>query len=179
MTKRRAGKIILLVAGLVILTGLLLPQRTVIPVSGATSRDWNAKTFWFEPWGRSGVHKGIDIFARKGTPVIAATNGLVVFRGEIPMGGKVVAVLGPKWRLHYYAHLDSFDGTAGVLVAKGEVVGVVGDTGNAAGTPPHLHYSVFTILPYPWRWDGATQGWKKMFILDPGRVLGASRGSGA
>lgn len=82
----------------------VLPEWPRIPVEGASARDWNPRTFWFEPWGRSGVHKGIDIFARSGTPVRSASYGLVLYRGEIALGGKVVLVLAPKWRLHYYAH---------------------------------------------------------------------------
>lgn len=156
---------------LVVLVGFLVPERALIPVQGASVRDWNPRSYWYEPWGASGVHKGIDIFARKGTPILAATGGIVVFRGEIAMGGKVLAVLGPKWRLHYYAHLDSATARQGSLVWRGEVIGAVGDSGNAVGKPPHLHYAVLTLLPYPWRWDTTTQGWKKMVYLDPGKLL--------
>jgi len=150
---------------------LLLPQQAVIPVKGATTGDWNPKAFWFEPWGKSGVHKGIDIFARKGTPLVAATGGLVVFKGEIALGGRVIAILGPKWRIHYYAHLDRSDVRFADWVATGQAIGAVGDSGNARGKPPHLHYSVLTLIPYPWRWDGTTQGWKKMLYLDPGDMF--------
>lgn len=87
-------------------TVMLLPEFAVMPVLNATSRDWNAASFWYEPWGRSGVHKGIDIFAHRGTAVVAPTYGIVVFRGDLRMGGRVAVVLGPKWRLHYFAHLD-------------------------------------------------------------------------
>ncbi|AWQ85141.1 hypothetical protein CSC33_4941 [Pseudomonas aeruginosa] len=59
----------------------VLPEWPRIPVEGASARDWNPRTFWFEPWGRSGVHKGIDIFARSGTPVRSASYGLVLYRG--------------------------------------------------------------------------------------------------
>jgi murein DD-endopeptidase MepM/ murein hydrolase activator NlpD len=118
------------------------------------------------------VHKGIDIFAAMGTPVIAPTYGLVLFRGDIRLGGRVVFMLGPKLRLHYFAHLDSYDVYPGYLVSKGRKLGAVGDTGNAQGKPPHLHYSVLTLLPYPWLADGSTQGWKKMIYLDPFEVLG-------
>ena len=89
--------------------GLLLPARGVIPVQNARVKDWNANSFWFAPWGKSGVHKGIDIFAKRGTPVIASTNGLVIYTGNIDMGGNVVTVLGPKWRIYYYAHLDKIN----------------------------------------------------------------------
>lgn len=150
---------------------LLLPQQIVIPVKGARVGDWNPKAFWFEPWGKSGVHKGIDIFARKGTPLVAATGGLVVFKGEIALGGRVIAILGPKWRIHYYAHLDEANVKFADWVATGQAIGAVGDSGNARGKPPHLHYSVLTLVPYPWRWDGSTQGWKKMLYLDPGLML--------
>jgi murein DD-endopeptidase MepM/ murein hydrolase activator NlpD len=53
--------------------GFLVPEgQCKIPVVGAPSKDWNYKAFWYYPWGRSGVHKGIDIFAKEGTPVFAA-----------------------------------------------------------------------------------------------------------
>lgn len=150
---------------------LALPQSTVIPVEGATTNDWNHKTFWYEPWGSSGTHKGIDIFGVKGTPLVAATGGVVIFSGELSKGGTVVAVLGPKWRVHYYAHMDSAKTFFGDWVSQGEVIGALGDSGNAAGKAPHLHYSILTLVPYPWRWDASTQGWKKMFYLDPGKIL--------
>ncbi len=85
---------------ILLIVGLLIPEKLVIPVQGATSKDWNHNTFWYEPWGRSGVHKGIDIFGAKNTPVVAATSGIVIFSGELNRGGKVVAVLGAKWRVH-------------------------------------------------------------------------------
>ncbi|MCM5682671.1 M23 family metallopeptidase [Schlegelella sp. S2-27] len=150
---------------------MLVPENPVIPVEGASARDWNPKSFWYEPWGASGVHKGIDIFAQQGQKVIAATAGLVIYRGEWGQGGKVVAVLGPKWRIHYYAHLSSYGAAPPVLVGSGSQVGTVGVSGNAAGKPPHLHYAVFSLVPLPWRYSTETQGWRKMFYLDPGVML--------
>lgn len=150
-----------------VLVGLLLPQPLTIPVSGATEKDYNPNSFWYYPWGKSVTHKGVDIFAKKGTPVVAATSGLVVRCGNIAMGGNIVLVLGPKWRLHYYAHLQDITTSSFSWVSRGEAIGTVGDTGNAAGKPPHLHYAIVTALPYPWRWDGDRQGWKKMFYLNP------------
>lgn len=150
--------------------GLLIPEEASIPVQGASPRDWNPKSFWYEPWGVSGVHKGIDIFAPQGKPVLAATPGLVVYRGELGQGGQVVAVLGPKWRIHYYAHLSSFADSPR-WVQSGEPVGAVGTSGNAAGKPPHLHYTIYSLIPLPWRFSTGTQGWRKMFYLDPGAVL--------
>ncbi len=155
----------------IFLLWLMAPESPAIPVQGATASSWNKDTFWYAPWGRSGVHKGIDIFASIGTPVIAPTYGLVLFRGEISMGGKVVAVLGPKWRIHYFAHLSDIDVYPGMPVRSGTLLGRVGDTGNARGKPPHLHYSIVTAIPYPWLIDDSEQGWKKMFYLDPGKIL--------
>jgi len=151
---------------------MLLPEWPRMPVLGATSEDWNAKSFWYEPWGTSGVHKGVDIFAKRGTPVVSPTYGLVVFRGEIAKGGRVIAVLGPKLRIHYFAHLESMAVYPGFPVWSGRALGTVGDTGNAMGKPAHLHYTVLTLLPYPWRADNTTQGWRKIFYLDPMRTLG-------
>ncbi|VXC87573.1 Membrane protein [Pseudomonas sp. 8Z] len=154
-----------------LLTWGVLPEWPRIPVEGASARDWNPQTFWFEPWGRSGVHKGIDIFAKIGTPVRSTSYGVVLFRGEIQQGGKVVLVLGPKWRLHYYAHLHSIDVYPGQPLLTGSQLGTVGDTGNARGKPAHLHYSIVSVLPLPWHADDSTQGWKKMFYLDPNAIL--------
>jgi peptidoglycan LD-endopeptidase LytH len=158
-------------ATLLLLAVFVAPEWPAIPVAGATSADWNPKSFWYEPWGRSGVHKGIDIFAPKGTVVRAPTYGIVLFRGTIPVGGRVVVLLAPKLRLHYFAHLNSIDVPAGRPVLGGHLLGHVGDTGNAQGKPPHLHYAVVSLVPYFWRIDAATQGWKKMFYLDPGAWL--------
>jgi len=163
--------IIFLVMGLVFMLGFILPDMLVIPVASARPSDWNKDTFWYEPWGKSRTHKGIDIFAKQGTPVLAATGGIVVFNSEMGIGGNVVAVLGPKWRIHYYAHLKQSDTHWGSLISRGEPLGKVGNSGNASHKPPHLHYSILTPILYPWRWDGATQGWMKMFFLNPAEQL--------
>ena len=156
----------LLAVVVIMMAGLVLPEARGIPVQGADRGDWHPDTFWYFPWGRSGVHKGVDIFASKGTPVLASSGGLVLFRGEFSRGGKVVLTLGPKWRLHYYAHLDQL-ADSGHWLWAGEAVGTVGDSGNAAGKPAHLHYSLVSLLPVVWKADGEPQGWKKMFYLDP------------
>ena len=158
---------LLKVIAVILALGLAIPQRGVIPVQHATAKDWNANSFWFAPWGKSGVHRGIDIFAKRGTPVIASTNGLVIYTGNIDMGGNVVAVLGSKWRIYYYAHLDSINAKTLSWASRGETIGAVGNTGNAAGKPPHLHYSVLSLVPYPWRITTQTQGYKKMFFMNP------------
>lgn len=167
-------KLITAIFGSVVLFGFLLPEERYIPVVGADVNDWNQDTFWYEPWGTSGVHKGIDIFADRGAKVVASTNLLLLYRGELSKGGKVIVALGPKWRVHYFAHLHTIDSNAGVLLTPTEVIGEVGDTGNAQGKQPHLHYAIVSIIPYPWLIDGASQGYKKAFYLDPGKYLKAA-----
>lgn len=159
------------IALLLFLVILFLPEPMKIPVQGATPTDWNAKSFWYEPWGASGVHKGIDIFGKKSTPILSSSYGLVVFTGDLKLGGNVVLVLGPKWRLHYYAHLQDIDVFMGQPLSAGKPIGTLGDSGNAKGKPAHLHYSVVTLVPYVWRVDRSAQGWKKMFFLDPARLF--------
>jgi peptidoglycan LD-endopeptidase LytH len=159
------------IALLLFLVILFLPESATIPVQGAKATDWNAKSFWYEPWGASGVHKGIDIFGKKSTPILSSSYGLVVFAGDLKLGGNVVLVLGPKWRLHYYAHLQDINVFIGQPLSAGKPIGTLGDSGNAKGKPAHLHYSVVTLMPYIWRIDQATQGWKKMFFLDPAELL--------
>jgi murein DD-endopeptidase MepM/ murein hydrolase activator NlpD len=163
----RKRTVILLVLVALLAVGLLLPQHALMPVQGADSNSYHPDSFWYYPWGRSVTHKGVDIFAREGTPVLAGTSGIVLYRGHFSKGGNVVFVLGPKWRVHYYAHLRSITASLFTWVERGEAMGTVGTTGNAAGKPAHLHYSILTPIPYLWRMDSDRQGWKKAFYLDP------------
>ena len=172
--KHRKKLIISVTLLAILLVGYLVPEKLVIPVEGASQSDWNAESFWYEPWGKSGVHKGIDIFSAKGTRLNSSSQGLVLFTGNLALGGKVVLVLGPKWKLHYYAHLDSVSVGSFSFVKTGEQIGSIGDSGNAKGKPPHLHYSIVSVVPRVWRVDSATQGWKKMFFLDPGKEISHS-----
>lgn len=152
---------------LVLVTGFLIPQNLKMPVSGATKSDYHPESFWYYPWGKSITHKGVDIFARKGTAIRSSTSGLVLYSGKIPVGGNIVLVLGPKWRMHYYAHLNEIKLRPLTFISKKTTIGTVGDTGNAIGKPPHLHYSILTPIPYVWRVDSDRQGWMKMFYLNP------------
>ena len=151
----------------ILVAGYLLPQDLLMPVQGAAKQDYHPESFWYYPWGSSVTHKGVDIFADKGTPVLSATAGIVLYTGALKKGGNVAFVLGPKWRIHYYAHMAELRSSAFDWAGRGEAIGTVGDTGNASGKAPHLHYSIYTPIPYPWRIDSDRQGWKKMFILNP------------
>jgi hypothetical protein len=90
-------------------------------------------------------HEGIDIFAPEGTPIHAVAGGTVVQGFTNGLGGNVVRIQGDDGRFYYYAHLT--DGSTNHLrvgqhVSAGEVIGGVGHTGDAAGTPNHLHFQV-------------------------------------
>ena len=111
------------------------------------------------PWGAARgdgrSHEGQDIFAPKGTPILSATSGYVVKIGDDNLGGHTVSVVGDGGRKYYYAHLDSYARNleVGDYVTRQTVLGYVGSTGNADGTPPHLHFGVYTtngaINPLP------------------------------
>ena len=151
----------------IVSVGMLIPQNLQMPVVGADDKSYNHETFWYEGWGTSIVHKGIDVFARRGTRVNSATIGIVLLTAEYGKGGKFVVVLGPKWRLHYYAHLDEIKTKRFALVNQNTEIGTVGNTGNAITTPAHLHYGIGTLIPYPWRMDDAPLGYQKAFYLNP------------
>lgn len=159
---------------IILVIGFLLPQSFRMPVKGATRKSFSQDSFWFYPWGESVTHKGVDIFAKRGTSIYSSTYGIVLYQGQIRMGGNIVLIFGPKWRLHYYAHLDSIKTSILTPVNCGSVIGTVGASGNAVGKPPHLHYTIKTIVPYPWRIDKTVQGWRKMYYLNPVTYLNES-----
>ena len=102
---------------------------------------------WHAPRPNGRTHQGVDIFARRGTPVLSVSEGIVTRIGESGLGGKVVFVTGRGGRAYYYAHLDGFapDLEVGGFVHQNTVLGYVGNTGNARTTPPHLHFGVYTM----------------------------------
>lgn len=164
---RKIGASLVISTFIVLATGFFLPEDLTVPVKSASKADWNPKSFGYFPWGKSGVHKGIDIFAKEGVPVVAACSGVVVSATENPDGGKVISILGPKWRVHYYAHLNSVRVKAGDLVLQSTEIGTVGTTGNAVGKAPHLHYSIITQVPYFWLYKNDRFGIDRMFYLNP------------
>jgi murein DD-endopeptidase MepM/ murein hydrolase activator NlpD len=101
---------------------------------------------WHAPRGTDRLHEGQDIFASKGTPIYSATRGYVYKIGENNLGGQTISVIGAGGRIYYYAHLDSYAPhlAVGDSVTTQTVLGFVGTTGNAQGTPPHLHFGVYT-----------------------------------
>jgi murein DD-endopeptidase MepM/ murein hydrolase activator NlpD len=102
---------------------------------------------WHAPRGEGRLHEGQDIFAPKGTPILSATKGYVFKIGENNLGGQTVSVIGSGGRIYYYAHLDRYAPglEVGKPVSPRTVLGYVGTTGNAQGTPPHLHFGIYTL----------------------------------
>jgi murein DD-endopeptidase MepM/ murein hydrolase activator NlpD len=117
-----------------------------MPVSGASIKDYDQNAFGAPRVGHK--HKGVDIFAPKGRPVVSATNGIVLFTGVKKLGGNAVVVLGLDCRFYYYAHLDKIETTKYSLVSTNEEIGTVGNTGNAIHTPSHLHFSIWSANPF-------------------------------
>jgi murein DD-endopeptidase MepM/ murein hydrolase activator NlpD len=89
-------------------------------------------------------HQGVDIFAPRGTPVTAAVAGVITNTGVTALGGKVVWLYDDHRRQAlYYAHLDRQLVAPGARVGVGDTLGLVGNTGNARTTPPHLHFGIY------------------------------------
>jgi len=100
-------------------------------------------------------HEGIDIKAPRGTPVVASDNGFITQTGTNNLGGKIVFLSpnGSPYSL-YYAHLDSQLVSVGQRVVRGDTLGLVGNTGNAITTTPHLHFGIYArgsgaVDPFP------------------------------
>jgi murein DD-endopeptidase MepM/ murein hydrolase activator NlpD len=117
--------------------------------SGSFINDWG--------FGRSGgrTHKGTDVFAKKGTKILATDSGRVSLRNN-SLGGVTVWLTGDAGISYYFAHLDGYASglSTGQRVSKGQVIGYVGNTGNARGTSPHLHIQMHPgggspVNPFP------------------------------
>lgn len=101
------------------------------------------------------AHQGTDIMAPFGTPLLAAERGIITKMGSDVLGGTKIWVKGASGT-YYYAHLGRLaDGMAnGLVVEGGSVIGYVGDSGNARGGAPHLHFEIHpdggaAVNPYP------------------------------
>jgi murein DD-endopeptidase MepM/ murein hydrolase activator NlpD len=117
------------------------------PVAGVDGRAiWSA--FGAERDGGRRAHRGVDIFAARGTAALAATDGWVTRVETTQRGGNVVWMqpLFGNMRV-YYAHLDEQWVEPGDFVVAGQPLGAVGNTGNARTTPPHLHFGVYVRQP--------------------------------
>ena len=128
---------------------------------------------WGAARGGDRSHEGVDIFAPRGTPVLSTTRGVVSSVREAGLGGKQVWVTGPAMERHYYAHLDGWAAglAEGQVVWAGDTLGYVGDSGNARGTPTHLHYGIYGN-------EGALDPLPRLRALVPPPALSQERPSG-
>ncbi len=131
------------------------------PVQGKTSR--HIASVWGDPRDAGArLHEGVDIFATRGTPALAAAPGVVTRVSDTPRGGKVVWLAdAARQQSLYYAHLDSQLVVAGQHVQTGDTLGLIGNTGNAITTNPHLHFGIYragrgATNPYPYLHDTTT-----------------------
>jgi murein DD-endopeptidase MepM/ murein hydrolase activator NlpD len=127
-------------------------QGRVFPIAGST----NFRDDWLAARAGGRLHEGIDLFARRGTPAVAIADGTLFRVGWNRLGGWRLWLRDNAGTEYYYAHLDAFATAAreGARVAAGTVIGYVGDSGDAKGTSPHVHFEIHPggggpVRPYP------------------------------
>ncbi len=135
----------------VTLSGLAVPVAGIRP-------EWLTDTFSASRAGGARVHNAIDIMAPRGTPVVAAADGIVErLHFSQGGGGITIYVRSPDraWT-YYYAHLDAYAPglREGQQVRRGDPIGLVGSTGNAAAAGPHLHFAINRMGPADRWWQG-------------------------
>ena len=146
------------------MTVSILPDAALEwPVPGTDQRQiWSY--FGAPRAGGARVHHGIDIFAPRGTPLVAVSSAEVMRVGERQLGGNIVTLSDEKRGLRiYYAHLDEQLVEEGRRVETGNVIGTVGNTGNALFTPPHLHIGIYQA-----HWRRPVDPW--YFFVAPDRT---------
>lgn len=119
----------------------------VCPIQGPTGF---ADT-WGEPRSGGRKHEGVDMISPRGTTIVAVVDGVATPQ-QNELGGTTIWFTGADGNKYYYAHLDSYANLGNVV--KGEVIGYVGDTGNAKFSTPHLHFEIHplggpAVDPYP------------------------------
>jgi murein DD-endopeptidase MepM/ murein hydrolase activator NlpD len=102
-------------------------------------------------------HHGDDIFGQLGQPLLAVADGTIFSVGWNKIGGNRLWLLDEQGNQFYYAHLSAFStaATNGARVKAGQVVGFMGNTGDAEGTPVHLHFEVHPVSLLYLGYDGA------------------------
>jgi murein DD-endopeptidase MepM/ murein hydrolase activator NlpD len=132
-----------------------------------------------------GWHHGEDIFAAEGTPILAVADGTIFSVGFIPVGGYRLWLRDEEGNQFYYAHLSAYSPLAvdGNEVEAGDVIGFVGDTGDAEGGAPHLHFEIHPAAMIGLGYDGVVApypflvGWQRAedAFFSAGRVYVPSR----
>ena len=141
-----------------------IQQRQQAPGAVRTGGQWDhlvpGGQGRIERGGTHGGHPAIDIFAKSGTPILAPADG-VSTPGTYPLGGNATTLRDDQGRWHYFAH--ALQPMFGGRVREGQVIGYVGNSGNARTTQSHLHYALASDASFFDRWNGSGD-------LDPGAV---------
>jgi murein DD-endopeptidase MepM/ murein hydrolase activator NlpD len=133
------------------------PRPLIVPVAGV---DRSAMRDMFNEVRGNKRHEAIDILAPRGTPVIAADDGVVKKLFTSVPGGLTVYEFDPDQRFcYYYAHLDAYAPALheGQPLHRGEILGYVGTTGNAPKDTPHLHFALIRL-------DADKRWWKGTYV---------------
>jgi peptidoglycan LD-endopeptidase LytH len=150
-------------------------RMLMVPVAGI--RPDQIHDSFLEPRSGGRVHHAVDILAPRGTPVLAADDGRVLRMRRNTLGGITIYAVDPDDRyVYYYAHLERYAHALaeGAVVAKGQVIGYVGTTGDAPANVPHLHFQLMRRPNAARWWDGEPVDPTPYFSL-PGRS-GGERG---
>jgi Transglycosylase-like domain/Peptidase family M23 len=139
------------------------------------------------PRATTSWHHGDDIFAPAGAPILAVAAGTLFSVGWNDIGGRRLWLRDRQGNEFYYAHLSGFSPIAveGARVAAGEVLGYVGTTGDAAGTPAHLHFEIHPVSMLGLGYDGAVnptgylESWQRLSELPEWSGAGISSRPGA
>jgi murein DD-endopeptidase MepM/ murein hydrolase activator NlpD len=143
------------------------PVRAIPPISPKlTHGGYVFPVYGLASFGRSfgaprpdvsgGWHHGVDIFAPEGAPLLAVADGTLFQVGWNPIGGNRLWLRDRQGNEFYYAHLSAYSPLAvdGANVRAGAVIGFVGHTGDAEGTPPHLHFEIHPVGLLSLGYDG-------------------------
>ena len=144
----------------------ILSRGLLVPVTGVVASQ--LRDTFDEGRDEGRVHRALDILAPRGTPVLAADDGRVLRVRQNALGGNTVYTTDPQGRVvYYYAHLDAYRPglTEGATIARGDVLGIVGTTGNAPRDTPHLHFQVMRMPPDGKYWDGDAINPYPLFLL--------------
>lgn len=163
--------LLLLLALMIFMIGYWIPEDRHAPVEGGKLYDRSPTAYGYKIGGMN-AQKGINIFANKGTPVVASTSGLVLYSENAPSGDNSVWVLGAKWRLHHYANLDKVEVKPANWVKTGEQIGTIGVPTNTAARTPNLYYSIRSLPPQVSEWKPEQPlGLEQVFYVNPHQFL--------
>ena len=132
----------------------LTVRRLAMPVRGVERDDLHDS---YSDARGSRSHEALDIMAPRGTPVVAVEDGRIAKLFTSKAGGTTIYQFEPSETFcYYYAHLDRYAAglQEGMTVKRGDVIGYVGSTGNAAPNAPHLHFAIFRLTPERQWWKG-------------------------